>query len=58
MTLENRIQALKKKHSDIDQKLQEEELRPARDDLVVNRLKALKLGLKDEIERLVAGQGV
>ena len=53
MALENRIEALKKKHADIDQKLREESIRASTDHLVINHLKSLKLNVKDEIERLL-----
>ena len=53
MALENRIESLKKKHADIDRQLREESIRAGADPLVLNRLKSLKLGLKDEIERLL-----
>ena len=56
MALENRIEALKKKHANIDQQLQESAFRVGTDSLVVNRLKSLKLSVKDEIERLLQDQ--
>jgi len=52
MALEDRLEALKKKHADLDRQLREESLRISSDQLVLNRLKSLKLGIKDEIERL------
>jgi hypothetical protein len=52
MALEKRIEALKKKHADLDQQLREESLRIGTDGLVLTRLKSIKLSLKDEIERL------
>ncbi|MFA5041211.1 MAG: DUF465 domain-containing protein [Bdellovibrionales bacterium] len=55
MALENRIEALKKKHADIEKQLQEESLRVGPDTLALTHLKALKLSLKDEIERLQHG---
>ena len=55
MALDSRIDSLKQKHARIDQILHEEESRPGADDLVLHRLKAQKLGLKDEIERLLHG---
>lgn len=56
MALEHRIESLKKRHADIDQKLREEALSVSVDQLALNRLKALKLGVKDEIERLTQDQ--
>jgi hypothetical protein len=58
MALENRIDSLKQRHARIDQMLREEEARLGADDLVIHRLKAQKLGVKDEIERLLHGQRV
>jgi len=58
MALEKRIEALKKKHADIDQQLREKSLSMGEDSLVLSRLKALKLGIKDEIERLVRDQSI
>lgn len=52
MALEKHLEALKKKHADIDRQLQEEYLSSAADSLIVNRLKSLKLNVKDEIARL------
>jgi len=56
MALSHRIEALRKKHADIDNKLRQEELHPSNDSAFVNQLKVRKLGLKDEIERLLQGQ--
>jgi hypothetical protein len=53
MALENHIEALRKKHANIDQQLREEALRVGTDSLAISRLKALKLNVKDEIERLL-----
>jgi hypothetical protein len=58
MAFENHITMLKKKHARIDSMLQEEEARPSADDLVIHRLKLQKLGIKDEIERLLHGDRV
>jgi len=58
MALDNHIESLRKKHARIDQMLHEEETRPGADDLVIHRLKSQKLGVKDEIERLLHGQRV
>jgi len=45
-------QRLKKRHSQIDHVLHDEELRPAPDILRLHQLKREKLQLKDEINRL------
>ncbi|MDD3028764.1 MAG: DUF465 domain-containing protein [Alphaproteobacteria bacterium] len=58
MALENRIEALKKKHADIDLELQKEALCVSVDSLTLSRLKATKLSVKDEIERLQEAQAV
>ncbi len=58
MALDNHIESLKKKHARIDQMLHEEEARPGADITVLHRLKSQKLGLKDEIERLLHGHRV
>ncbi len=56
MALERHIEALKQKHARLDQMLRQEELRVGADSVELNRLKAMKLGVKDEIERLIHGQ--
>jgi hypothetical protein len=58
MALENRIDSLKLRHARIDQMLREEEARLGADDTVLHRLKTQKLGLKDEIERLLHGHRI
>lgn len=52
MPLTQRINSLKKRHTDIEAKLQTEENRPAKDEAKVSKLKREKLTLKDEITRL------
>ncbi len=54
MALEQRIESLKKKHAYIDQQLREEGV--GADPALLTHLKAMKLNLKDEIERLMQGQ--
>ncbi len=58
MALVNHIESLKMKHARIDQMLREEEAHPGADDLVIHRLKTQKLGVKDEIERLLHSQQI
>lgn len=58
MALEDHIEALKKKHADIDQQLREQVVRAGVDPLSISRLKALKLSIKDEIERLMKDRRV
>ncbi len=55
MALEQRIESLKKRHTEIDLKLLAEEARPAPDDGVLHQLKWQKLCLKDEMSRLMTG---
>ncbi len=58
MALQNRIDSLKKQHEKLDRMIHEEEIRPGSDDSLLHKLKAQKLALKDEIERLVQGDRV
>ncbi|MFA4995152.1 MAG: DUF465 domain-containing protein [Bdellovibrionales bacterium] len=58
MALEKHIEALRKKHTDIDQQIREKSLRMGEDDLALSRLKSLKLSVKDEIERLTQEQRI
>ncbi len=53
MALSHRIDALRQKHADIDSRLREEELHRSNDSAFINQLKVRKLGLKDEIKRLL-----
>ena len=53
MALEKRIESLKQQHARLDQMLRREETHPGADEMVIHRLKAQKLGLKDESERLL-----
>ncbi|WP_321397311.1 YdcH family protein [Emcibacter sp.] len=45
------INALSEKHAILEQRIDEEEHRPAPDEVVLHELKREKLRLKDEIER-------
>ena len=56
MPLANRIDSLKKRHTDIEAKLHNEKTRPSPDTNVIGKLKREKLSLKDEISRLYAEQ--
>ncbi len=55
MALAQRIEALKRRHHEIDKQLLAEEGRPLPDDLVLHQLKCMKLNLKDEMSRLQGG---
>jgi hypothetical protein len=56
MALEQRIESLRKRHTEIEARIHGEESRPAPDVALVHRMKREKLILKDEIERLCHGQ--
>lgn len=47
-----RIQALKVQHTELETALEEEEARPLPDSLAIASLKRKKLAIKDEIEQL------
>lgn len=46
------LSALQKKHAALEDKIHREATRPARNDMVIRRLKEQKLHIKEEIERL------
>ena len=52
MSREDRIETLKARHRDIDNRLQQEIARPYPDETVLRTLKHEKLSLKDEIQRM------
>ncbi|MEL7539373.1 MAG: DUF465 domain-containing protein [Pseudomonadota bacterium] len=54
MSLQGRIEELTKRHAKIDEKIHEEEKRPAGDDITIKDLKRQKLRLKEEIGMLRA----
>lgn len=56
MALQQRIESLRKRHSQIEAELHHEETRPAPDIARIHSLKRDKLSLKDEIARLVGAQ--
>lgn len=53
MALQQRIESLKKRHTEIDLRLTAEENRPAPDDVLLHKLKCQKLVLKDELTKLL-----
>lgn len=55
MALEQRIESLRKRHTEIDLELHAEEIRPSPDETLIHRLKCLKLHIKDELSRLRGG---
>jgi hypothetical protein len=56
MALEQRIESLRKRHTEIDHKILAETARPLPDVAELHRLKAMKLSLKDDIRRLEEGE--
>ena len=54
MSLQGRIEELSKRHAKIDEKIHEEQKRPASDDIILQDLKRQKLRLKEEIGMLRA----
>ncbi len=52
MSVDDRIEALKAKHADLDSQLEDENGRPMPDAAMVATLKRHKLAIKDEIARL------
>lgn len=52
MSVENRIEALKDKHSNLDLSIHEENTRPHPDENAIHGFKKQKLKIKDEIEHL------
>ena len=54
MSLQGRIEELTKRHEQLDEKIHEEQKRPAGNDIVLKDLKRQKLRLKEEIGMLRA----
>ncbi len=52
MSLQSRIESLKGRHSSLESKIMAEDQRPRPDSNTLVKLKAQKLRLKDELERL------
>lgn len=52
MSLQDRMEALKVRHADLEIAIEEEFRRPLPDSFLINDLKRKKLKIKDEIERL------
>lgn len=58
MSLQNRLQALRERHHELDELIRQEQARPSADDLEIAELKRQKLKLKDEIVELErSGEG-
>ncbi len=56
MSMQGRIEALTARHRTLEKRIFNEDHRPAPDAEELARLKAEKLRLKDELERLKAGK--
>lgn len=54
MALAQRIESLKKRHTEIESQIHLEESRPARDETKLQSLKKEKLTIKEEIAKLEA----
>jgi hypothetical protein len=52
MALEDRIRALRERHSSLEAQIQQETTRPIPDDSRIASLKRQKLRIKDEIQRM------
>ncbi len=53
MSLQDRLEALKVKHAQLEAALEEESRRPLPDSNAIAELKRRKLRIKDELERMV-----
>lgn len=51
MTTEGHIEALERRHRELDQQIQNEMQRSTYDEMLVTALKRKKLGIKDELTR-------
>jgi len=54
MSMSSHLMELRKKHQALSEIIEEEQRKPAADDLGIKQLKLKKLYLKEEIERLAA----
>lgn len=52
MTTEGHIEALSRRHRDLDRQIEQERNHPSHDDLYLVALKRKKLEIKDELEKL------
>lgn len=52
MTTEGHIEALSRRHRDLDRQIEQERNHPSHDDLYLIALKRKKLEIKDELEKL------
>lgn len=54
MTTEGHIEALARRHRELDRKIEDEMTHPSHDDLYIAGLKRKKLEIKDELAKLQA----
>jgi hypothetical protein len=54
VALQHKLDALKKKHQELEEKIQLLSQDPARDDLAIHRLKREKLAIKDQMAKVEA----
>ncbi len=54
MSLQGRIEELTRRHAKLDEKIQDEQKRPAADDSTLRHLKRQKLRIKEEMSMLRA----
>jgi hypothetical protein len=52
MTVESHIEALRRRHAELEARVEAEQRRPGSDDFEIGRLKREKLRLKEEMSRL------
>ena len=56
MSMSSHLSELRKRHQSLSDIIDEEQKRPASDDLSIKQLKLKKLHLKEEIERIASTQ--
>ena len=54
--MEKHLQALKEKHKALDVQIEEENARPAPNDVIIQELKKQKLKIKEEIQEIESGK--
>ncbi|MBI1328009.1 MAG: DUF465 domain-containing protein [Alphaproteobacteria bacterium] len=52
--VKSRLEALKSRHAELEEKLHTESLKPSVSDFYLKQIKRMKLQLKDEIENIAA----
>ncbi|HEY0832645.1 MAG TPA: DUF465 domain-containing protein [Azospirillum sp.] len=54
MSKESHIAALRQRHTELEEKIRQQESHPAYDQTAVSKLKAEKLRIKEEIDQMLA----